>query len=141
GELQKLGLRVSPSTVRRLLLGAALRPAPRRSGPSWRDFLRQQAASVIACGLLHGRDALAPPLLRALLHRAREHLAGCTVNPTGAGVTQQLRNLSFVGAFERMRFLIHDRDSKFTAAYDEIRRSEAIKVIHAPLRAPQAYAY
>jgi putative transposase len=49
GELLKLGLRVSPSTVRRLLLAAGLRPAPRRSGPSWRDFLRQQAASMLAC--------------------------------------------------------------------------------------------
>jgi transposase len=49
GELRKLGLRVSPSTVRRLLLGAGLQPAPRRVGPSWRDFLRQQAASMLAC--------------------------------------------------------------------------------------------
>lgn len=49
GELLKLGLRVSPSTVRRLLLAASLRPAPRRSGPSWRDFLRQQAATMLAC--------------------------------------------------------------------------------------------
>jgi putative transposase len=49
GELLKLGLRVSPSTVRRLLLAAGLEPAPRRSGPSWRGFLRQQAASMLAC--------------------------------------------------------------------------------------------
>jgi putative transposase len=49
GELLKLGVRVSPSTVRRLLLTAGLSPAPRRSGPSWRKFLRRQAASVLAC--------------------------------------------------------------------------------------------
>jgi putative transposase len=49
GELLKLGVRVSPSTVRRLLLAAGLTPAPRRAGPSWRDFLRQQAATVLAC--------------------------------------------------------------------------------------------
>jgi len=49
GELLKLGARVSPSTVRRLLLAAGFTPAPRRSAPSWRDFLRQQAASMIAC--------------------------------------------------------------------------------------------
>jgi putative transposase len=55
GELRKLGLRVSPSTVRRLLLGAGLRPAPRRAGPSWRDFLRQQAASMLACDFLRLR--------------------------------------------------------------------------------------
>ncbi len=49
GELLKLGVRVSPSTVRRLLLAAGLKPAPRRAGPSWRDFLHQQAASMLAC--------------------------------------------------------------------------------------------
>ena len=71
----------------------------------------------------------------------RVHLAGCTTNPTGAWVTQQARNLSFAGLFERMRFLIHDRDSKFSAAFDEVFRSEAIKVIQTPIRAPQANAY
>jgi putative transposase len=69
------------------------------------------------------------------------HLAGCTTNPTGGWVTQQARNLSFSGVFERMRFLIHDRDSKFTSAFDEVFRSEGIKVIHTPIRAPQANAY
>ena len=71
----------------------------------------------------------------------RVHLAGCTTNPTGDWVTQQARNLSFTGLFERTRFLIHDRDSKFSAAFDEVFRSEGIKVIHTPIRAPQANAY
>ncbi|MDQ2982015.1 MAG: integrase core domain-containing protein, partial [Actinomycetota bacterium] len=71
----------------------------------------------------------------------RVHLAGCTTNPTGAWVTQQARNLSFTGLFERMHFLIHDRDSKFSAAFDEVFRSEGINVIHTPIRAPQANAY
>jgi putative transposase len=56
-------------------------------------------------------------------------------------VTQQARNLSFTGLFERVRFLIHDRDSKFAAAFDEVFRSEGIKVIHTPIRAPRANAY
>jgi putative transposase len=56
-------------------------------------------------------------------------------------VTQQARNLSFTGLFERMRFLIHDRDSKFSGAFDEVFRSEGIRVIHTPIRAPQANAY
>ena len=56
-------------------------------------------------------------------------------------MTQQARNLSFTGLFERMRFLIHDRDSKFAGAFDDVFRSEGIKVIHAPIRAPQANAY
>jgi hypothetical protein len=71
----------------------------------------------------------------------RVHLAGCTTNPTGAWVTQQARNLSFTELFERTRFLIHDRDTKFTAAFDEVFRSEGIKTIHTPIRAPQANAH
>jgi putative transposase len=75
------------------------------------------------------------------LKSRRVHLAGCTTNPTGAWVTQQARNLSFTGVFEGMRFLIHDRDSKFTADFDEVFRSEGIQVIRTPIRAPQANAY
>jgi putative transposase len=90
GELQKLGLRVSPSTVRRLLLGAGLRPAPRRSGPSWRDFLRQQAASMIACDFFTVETISLRRfyvLFFIELESRRVHLAGCTTNPTGAWVT------------------------------------------------------
>jgi putative transposase len=75
------------------------------------------------------------------LDSRRVHAAGCTTNPSGAWVTQQARNLSFTGLFERKRFLIHDRDSKFSAAFDEVFRSEGIKVIQTPIRAPQANAY
>ncbi len=75
------------------------------------------------------------------LESRRVHLAGCTTNPTGAWVTQQARNLSFTGIFERIRFLIHDRDRKFSGAFDEIFRSEGITVIETPIRAPQANAY
>jgi putative transposase len=75
------------------------------------------------------------------LESRRVHLAGCSTNPTGAWVTQQARNLSFTGLFERMRFLVHDRDSKFAAAFDEVFRSEGIQVIHTPIRAPKANAY
>jgi putative transposase len=75
------------------------------------------------------------------LDSRRVHVAGCTTNPSGAWVTQQARNLTFTGLFERMRFLIHDRDSKFSAAFDEVFRSDGIKVIHTPIRAPQANAY
>jgi putative transposase len=144
GELLKLGLRVSPSTVRRLLLAAGLEPAPRRAGPSWRDFLRQQAASMLACVFFTVKTISLRRfyvLFFIELGSRRVHLAGCTTNPSGAWVAQQARNLSFTGLFERMRFLIHDRDSKFTAAFDEVFRSEGIKVIHTPIRAPQANAY
>jgi putative transposase len=144
GELLKLGVRVSPSTVRRLFLAAGLKPAPRRAGPSWREFLRQQAASTLACDFF----TLETLTLRRYyvfffieLASRRVHLAGCTTNPTGSWVTQQARNLGFSGAFEQTRFLIHDRDSKFSGAFDEVFQSEGIRVIRTPIRAPQANAY
>jgi putative transposase len=74
------------------------------------------------------------------LENRRVHLAGCTTNPTGGWVTQQARNLGFSRLLERVRFLIHDGDSKFSTAFDEVFRSEGIKVIHTPVRAPQANA-
>jgi putative transposase len=144
GELLKLGLRVSPSTVRRILLTAGSGPAPRRSGPSWREFLRQQAATMLACDFFTVETVTLRRfyvLFFIELESRRVHLAGCTTNPTGTWVTQQARNLSFTGLFERMRFLIHDRDSKFAAAFDEVFHSEGIQVIHTPIRAPQANAY
>jgi putative transposase len=144
GELRKLGLRVSPSTVRRILLANQLGPAPRRSGPSWPQFLRHQAATMLACDFFTV-ETLSLRRFYVLflieLESRRVHLAGCTTNPTGAWVTQQARNLSLTGLFDRMRFLIHDRDSKFSASFDEVFRSEDINVIHTPIRAPQANAY
>jgi putative transposase len=144
GELLKLGAPVSPSTVRRILVASRLGPAPRRSGPSWREFLRQQAASMLACDFFTVETISLRRfyvLFFIELESRRVHVAGCPTNPTGAWVTQQARNLSFSGVFERVRFLIHDRDSKFAAAFDEVFRSEGIKVIHTPIRAPQANAY
>jgi transposase InsO family protein len=144
GELLKLGLTVSPSTVRRILLAAGLTPAPRRSGPTWQQFLRQQAASVLACDFFTVETITLRRyyvLFFIELGSRRVHLAGCTTNPAGAWVAQQARNLSFTGLLERTRFLIHDRDSKFTAAFDEVFRNEGITVIHTPVRAPRANAH
>jgi putative transposase len=144
GELLKLGMRVSPSTIRRILLADGLGPAPWRIGPSWQQFLRQQAASMLACDFF----TIETISLRRFyvfffieLESRRVHLAGCTTNPSGAWVTQQARNLIFTGLLGRTRFLIHDRDSKFSGAFDEVFRSEGINVIRTPIRAPQANAY
>src|SRR5256886_6500303 len=96
GELLKLGLRVSPSTVRRILLTARSGPAPRRSGPSWQQFLRQQAASMLASDFFTVETISLRRfyvLFFIELESRRVHLAGCTTNPTSAWVTQQARNL------------------------------------------------
>jgi putative transposase len=71
GELAKLGFRLSPTSIRRLLAQARLEPAPRRTGPSWREFLRVQAASIVACDFFSGESVLAP-LRRLVLHRPRQ---------------------------------------------------------------------
>ena len=102
GELLKLGMRVSPSTVRRLLLAAGLRPAPRRSGLNWRDFLREQAASTLACDFLTVETITLRRyyvLFFIELESRRVHLAGCTTNPTGAwasGSAVTRRSTSFL---------------------------------------------
>jgi putative transposase len=144
GELLKLGFRISPSTVRRLIASAGLEPAPRRGAVSWPAFLRRPAASLLVCDFF----TVETVTLRRLyvlffieLGSRRVHLAGCTANPSGAWVVQQARNLSFTGVLERTRFLIHDRDSKFTARFDEVFLSEGIRVIHTPVQAPQANAF
>jgi putative transposase len=127
GELKKLGLSVSPSTVRRLLTGAGLRPAPRRSGPSWRAFLSAQAAGIVACDFFTVETAFMRRyyvLFFIEIQTRRVHLAGVSANPNGRWVSQQARNLSFSGALGQRRFVIHDRDSKFTAAFDEVFRSD-----------------
>jgi putative transposase len=141
GELTKLGLSVSPSTVRRLLARAGLGPAPRRSGPTWREFLRRQAASIVACDFFTVETALLRRyyvLFFIEIQMRRVHLAGVSANPNGRWVAQQARNLSFCGALGQRRFVIHDRDAKFTAAFDEIFRTDGARVILTPLQAPSA---
>ena len=127
-----------------MLLDAGFEPAPRRSGPTWREFLRQQAAGIMACDFF----TVETVSLRRLyvlffieIESRRVHYAGCTANPTGAWVAQQARNLTFASALDRARFLIRDRDSKFSAVFDEVFRSEGISVIQTSVRAPKANAY
>src|SRR6266513_4888152 len=117
GELLKLGLPISPSTVRRILLTAGSVPAPRRAGPSWREFLRQQAASMLACDFFTVETAFLRRyyvLFFIELASRRVHFAGCTPNPSGRWVAQQARNFAYTQQLEDVRFLIHDRDSKFS---------------------------
>jgi putative transposase len=146
GELKKLGLRVAARSVRSVLKRCGIPPAPRRSGPSWRTFLRRQAQSILACDFLTV-DTVSLRRFYVLflieLHTRRVQLGGITANPSGTWVTQQARNLMIEGwGFERpLRFLIRDREAKFSAAFDEVFRSEGIQVIRTPVRAPNANAH
>jgi putative transposase len=143
GELNKLGVAVSPSSFAGCSPTRAL-VRPRRSGPSWRKFLRAQAATVVACDFFTVETALLRRyyvLFFIELQTRRVHLAGATTNPNGHSVTQQARNLSLTGALSDVRFLIRDRDPKFVAAFDEVLRTEGVDVILTPFRSPQANAH
>jgi transposase InsO family protein len=143
GELVKLGFDVSPTSIRRLLARAGLQPAPRRSGPSWREFLRAQAAGVVACDFFTAESLFLRRyyVLFFIAHASRRvWFAGCTTNPTGAWVTQQARNLGLDFDDRGVRFLVRERDSKYSATFDEVLRSERIRTVKTPLRAPRANA-
>ena len=143
GELAKLGLEVSPTGVRRLLARARLEPAPRRAGPSWREFLRAQAARIVACDFFTVENVFLRRYyaLFFIAHESRSvWLAGCTTNPTGAWVTQQARNLGLDLSDRGVRFLIRDRDSKYSGPFDQVFRSEGIRIVKTPIRAPKANA-
>jgi len=93
--------------------------------------------------LLHGRKCVLAPVLRSVFiaHASRRvWLAGCTTNPTGAWVSQQVRNLGLDFDDHGMRFLIRDRDSKYNGPFDEVFRSGGIRIVKTPVRAPKANA-
>ena len=143
GELAKLGFRVSPTSIRRLLAQAKLEPAPRRAGPTWREFLQAQAASIVACDFFTVESLFLRRYyaLFFIAHGSRRvWLAGCTTSPTGDWVTQQARNLGLDFSDDGVRFLIRDRDSKCSGPFDEVFRSEGIRIAKTPVRAPKANA-
>jgi putative transposase len=146
GELVGLGIKLAASTVWMILKEAGIEPAPKRLETSWADFLRQQAASILECDFLTV-DTLFLRRFYVLffieLATRRVHLAGITTSPDGRWVTQQARNLLMQLEDDGVhpRFLVRDRDSKFTREFDELFRSEGIRVIKAPVRAPKARAH
>ncbi len=145
GELNGLGITVSATSVRKVLLDEGIQPAPERRNSSWRAFLRAQAAGMLACDFLTVETAFLQRIyvlfFISLATRRIEYIAA-TSNPDGRWVAQQARNLNMqLGDQHRFRFLVHDRDTKFTHAFDEIVRTEGIKVIRTPIQAPNANAH
>jgi putative transposase len=144
GELLKLGTRVSATAIRTVLRRHGLGPAPRRSGPSWSEFLRSQAHGILAFDFFTVETAWLRTLyvLFAIeLGSRRVHALGVTTNPDSSWMTQQARNLAVEQRLQAIRFVIRDRDSKFSGPFDEVFHSEVVKIIKTPIRAPQANAF
>ncbi len=146
GELLGLGIKLAPSTVWAILRGHGIEPAPRRAALSWAEFVRAQASATVVCDFLTV-DTVWLRRLHVLffivLARRRVYFGGVTARPDVRWVTQQARNLLMeLPAHEHaIRFLVRDRDAKFTRSFDEVFRSEGIRVIRTPVRAPQAKAH
>jgi putative transposase len=143
GELRKLGIRVGATTIRSILRRSGFGPAPRRQGLSWREFLRAQAQAMVACDFFTVETAWLRTLyvLFFVEHGSRRvHLAGVTANPDGAWMRQQARNLAIEERLGKVRFLLHDRDAKFSGPFDELIRAGGVRVIKSPVRAPRANA-
>jgi putative transposase len=146
GELRNVGISVSATSVRAILIRHGLPPAPQRDELSWRDFLRQHAATTVAYNFFTVETAGLKRiyvLFFLSLESRRIEFVACTANPTGAWAAQQARNLLMtLDDRERpLRFLIHDRDAKFSGGFDQVFQSEGIVVIRTPIQPPNANAY
>ena len=143
GELARLGHRIAPSTVWKILRAAGIDPAPGRTGPTWAQCIRSQAKAILATDFAC--------VDRATLRRfhvlffieigtRRVHLGGITTNPTGPWTTQAARNF-LMNLDRQLRFVIHDGAGQYTRSFDAVFQAEGISAITTPPRAPMANAY
>lgn len=146
GELARLGHQIAASTVWKILHTAGVDPAPRRSGPTWTEFLTAQAHSIISCDFFTVDTVFLKRLYVLFfleLATRRVHVVGVTAHPTGAWVTQQARNLllDLDHRAEGLRFLLRDRDAKFTPSFDAVFTAAGMQIIRTPPQAPRANAH
>jgi len=146
GELVRTGVVLAPASVWNILRRHGLDPSLHRTGPTWSEFLKAQATTMLACDFF----TVDTVLLRRLyvlffieLRTRKVLVTGVTAHPTGAWVAQQARNLSYelTERAQPVKFLIRDRDAKFTTSFDEVFLAEGIRIIRTPIRAPRANAF
>jgi transposase len=145
GELAGLGVKVAASTAWEILKNAGIDPAPRRTGPTWSQFLGSQAETILACDfftadLLDGTQAYVLAVIEHATRRIR--ILGVTLHPTGAWTTQQARNLimDLGDQTDRLRFMIRDRGSNFTLAFDAVLAGAGIRTVLCNVRTPRMNA-
>jgi transposase InsO family protein len=146
GELARLGHHIGATTVWEILHTAGIDPAPRRAGPTWRQFLTNQAQAIIAVDFFHIDTALGTRLyaLVFLEHATRRlHIAGVTAHPTRDWTTQQAHNLAAeLGTrMDSIRFLLRDRDGKYSPTFDAVFQTEQIDILKTAPRAPRMNAH
>ncbi len=146
GELAQLEHPIAPSTVWEILTAAGLDPAPRRTGPSWREFLTAQAEGIIAADFFHVDTAPGTCLYAMVFleHGTRRlHITGVTAHPTAEWAAQQARNLAtdLRTRMESLRFVLRDRDTKYTKPFDDVFQAEDMNVLLSAPRAPRMNAH
>jgi putative transposase len=142
GELAALGIKVAASTVWEILKKHGIPPAPERQSTTWADFLRSQAGALLACDFFETRTLTGTHLyvFAVIEHSTRRiRILGATAHPTAQWVVQLGRNLvmDLEDAGSRVRFLIRDRDSKFTAAFDAVLADAGLEIVKSGIRMPR----
>jgi putative transposase len=145
GELAGLGAKIAASTVWEILKKAGIDPTPRRADPTWPQFLRSQAEAILACDfftadLLDGTQAYVLAVIEHATRRIR--ILGVTLHPTGAWTAQQARNLlmDLGEQAHQVKFMIRDRGSNYTAAFDAVLADTGIRTVLCNVRTPRMNA-
>jgi transposase InsO family protein len=145
GELADLGVKVAASTVWEILKASGINPARGRTGPTWSQFLRSQAQAILACDfftvdLLDGTQAYVLAVAEHATRRIR--ILGVTLHPTGQWTAQQARNLlmDLGEQADQVKFMIRDRGSNFTTAFDAVLADAGIRTVLCNIRTPRMNA-
>lgn len=149
GELKKLGVKVSRSTVANILRAEGFEPGPKRGVGTWHEFVSRHAQSLWACDCfskkvwtLYGRVELFV-LFFIHIETRRVHIAGMTANPDRQWMMQQARNTAmfFADQAAKPRYLIRDNAGKFVPEFDAILKDEGVEVIRIPPHSPNMNPY